>query len=69
MTVVQIHSVEIPFTRGVEKAMFQFGGSAVVMFGEPGRWKPSRIIVAYTSEGVETLVRLGAGIAEATEHH
>jgi phosphatidylserine decarboxylase len=65
--IVQIHPPETPFKRGEEKAMFQFGGSAVVMFGEPGRWKPSRDIVEHTLEGMETLVRLGESVAQAVK--
>jgi phosphatidylserine decarboxylase len=38
--IVQMHRVEEPFIRGDEKSMFKFGGSAIVAFGEPGRWVP-----------------------------
>jgi phosphatidylserine decarboxylase len=40
--IVQKHSIEKPFNRGAEKSVFRFGGSAVVLFGEPGAWPPSR---------------------------
>jgi phosphatidylserine decarboxylase len=66
--IVQIHALDVPFKRGEEKAMFQFGDSAVVMFGEPGGWRPSRDILEHRREGVETLVRLGETIAQADEH-
>jgi phosphatidylserine decarboxylase len=65
--VVQIHALEKPFKRGEEKALFQFGGSAIAVFGEPGRWKPARDIIEHTRERVETLVRLGDTIAHAAE--
>jgi phosphatidylserine decarboxylase len=61
--IVQKHPVDLPFTRGSEKSVFRFGGSAVVLFGEPGVWRPSKDILQKTSEGVETLVKLGDEIA------
>src|SRR3954452_24578673 len=64
--VVQQHDIKKPFRRGDEKASFRFGGSAVVMFGEPDRWCPSRDLLERTQDGVETLVRLGEVIAHRT---
>ena len=61
--IVQTHPLDLPFARGGEKSIFRFGGSAVVLFGEPGAWRPSRDILQKTSEGVETFVRLGDEIA------
>lgn len=61
--VVQQHDVQKPFKRGDEKATFRFGGSAVVLFGEPGKWRPSDDLLEHTAAGVETLVRLGEVIA------
>jgi phosphatidylserine decarboxylase len=61
--IVQVHDLEKPFTKGEQKSVFRFGGSAVVLFGQPGAWRPSRDLVQKTSEGIETLVRLGDGIA------
>jgi len=55
----QQHDTELPFRRGDEKATFRFGGSAVVLFGEPGRWLPGDDLLQHTEAGVETLVRLG----------
>jgi phosphatidylserine decarboxylase len=61
--IVQMHPVEMPFTRGDQKSVFRFGGSAVVLFGERGAWRPSRDLVQKTAEGIETFVRLGDEIA------
>lgn len=61
--IVQKHSIEKPFTRGAEKSVFRFGGSAVVLFGERGAWQPSEDLLQKTSEGVNTFVRLGDEIA------
>jgi phosphatidylserine decarboxylase len=61
--IVQVHPIERPFMRGEQKSIFRFGGSAVVLFGEPGAWRPSEDLLQKTSEGVETLVRLGDEIA------
>jgi phosphatidylserine decarboxylase len=57
--ILQIHPLDQPFRRGEEKSLFTFGGSAVVVLGEPGRWRPSDDILTQTASGVETLVRLG----------
>jgi phosphatidylserine decarboxylase len=61
--IVQVHPHERPFIRGEQKSIFRFGGSAVVLFGEPGAWRPSEDLLQKTSEGIETLVRLGDEIA------
>jgi phosphatidylserine decarboxylase len=63
--VVQTHPLDLPFKRGEQKSVFRFGGSAVVLFGEPGAWRPSDDILQKTSEGIETRVRLGDAIALA----
>jgi phosphatidylserine decarboxylase len=57
--IVQVHPLDEPFQRGEEKSVFRFGGSAIVVFGEPGAWRPSDDLLTYTKKGVETLVRLG----------
>lgn len=63
--IVQVHDVEKPFGRGSEKSVFRFGGSAVAMFGQPGRWRPSSDLTERTQAGIETLVRLGETIADS----
>jgi phosphatidylserine decarboxylase len=57
--IVQLHPLDAPFQRGEEKSVFRFGGSAIVVFGEPGMWRPSDDLLEHTKEGVESLVRLG----------
>jgi phosphatidylserine decarboxylase len=66
--IVQIHRLDEPFRRGDEKALFNFGGSAIVVFGEAGRWRPSDDIIEQTKRGVETMVKLGDTVAVATKH-
>jgi phosphatidylserine decarboxylase len=61
--IVQVHPLDRHFERGVEKSVFKFGGSAVMVFGEVGAWSPSNDILQQTGQGVETLVRLGDCIA------
>jgi phosphatidylserine decarboxylase len=39
--IVQVHPLHMPFRRGEEKAVFRFGGSAIVVFGEKRKWCPS----------------------------
>jgi len=65
--IIQLHRVEEPFRRGEEKALFNFGGSAIVVFGEPNRWVPSEDILEQTSHGVETKIKLGDVVAAATQ--
>jgi len=61
--ILQVHRRDVPFRRGDEKSVFRFGGSAIILFGEPGRWVPTPDILKHTREEVETLVRLGEPIA------
>jgi phosphatidylserine decarboxylase len=60
--IVQVHPLDATYHRGDEKSVFRFGGSAIVVFGEPGAWRPNDDIVGHTREGIETLVRLGETI-------
>ena len=62
--IVQTHSSE-KFSRGEEKGYFLFGGSTVIVMGEPGAWVPDSDILQQTAQGRETLVRLGDRVAEA----
>ena len=61
--IIQVHPLNAAFRRGEEKSVFNFGGSAVVVFGEAGKWKPADDILAHTRDGVETRVLLGDTIA------
>jgi phosphatidylserine decarboxylase len=63
--IVQTHPTETNFRRGDEKGYFLFGGSTVILLGEPGKWKPDAEILKQSLEGRETLVRLGERIAQA----
>jgi phosphatidylserine decarboxylase len=65
--IVQTHPLDKPFERGSEKSVFRFGGSAVVVFGEAGAWRPCNDILHRTIEGTETFVRLGEEIATASK--
>src|SRR5581483_3923155 len=57
--IIQVHPTNMRYTRGAEKSVFKFGGSAVVLFGEKGAWRPADDIHEYTARNTETLVRLG----------
>jgi phosphatidylserine decarboxylase len=61
--IAQVHPLSAPFKRGEEKSVFRFGGSAIVVFGEPDKWCPSDDVLEHTKESVETLVRLGECVA------
>jgi phosphatidylserine decarboxylase len=64
--IVQVHPLNVPFERGEEKSVFRFGGSAIVVFGEPGKWRPSNDLIEHTKAALETLVRLGEPIGLRT---
>lgn len=61
--IVQQHDLDQRFSRGQEKSVFRFGGSAVVLFGERGRWMPALDLLENTRDGLEKFVRLGETIA------
>jgi phosphatidylserine decarboxylase len=61
----QVHPLETPFSRGNQKSVFKFGGSAVIIFGEPKSWKPAADLTENTKQGMETLVRLGDVVANS----
>ena len=63
--IVQVHPLDAPYNRGDEKSVFRFGGSSIVLFGQPGAWRPSDDLLRNTSENIETFVRLGDGVAKA----
>jgi len=50
---------------GEEKGYFEFGGSTVALFGEPGAWRPDDDLLERTAGRIETLIRLGSPIATA----
>ncbi|HAR41831.1 MAG TPA: phosphatidylserine decarboxylase [Bdellovibrionales bacterium] len=66
--IVQTHpahsSSEVMFERGDEKGYFLFGGSTVILLGEPGAWEPDADLLSNTERGLETLVRLGEPLAK-----
>lgn len=61
--IVRTHPSDQPFRRGQEKGYFCFGGSAIVVFGQPGAWRPCDDILTNTPKGIETFVRLGQPVA------
>ena len=67
--IVQMHPLNSPFLRGGEKSVFKFGGSAIVVFGEPGTWRTCDDLLERTKEGVETLVRLGEPVGVRVAPH
>ncbi len=63
--IVQTHPEKKPFSRGDEKGYFLFGGSTVIVLGEPGKWVPADDLLEQTACRRETLVRLGDCVARA----
>jgi phosphatidylserine decarboxylase len=62
--IAQTHKLDQPFRRGAEKGYFSFGGSAIIVFGEPGAWLPAADILENTPDAIETFLRLGEPAAE-----
>ncbi len=60
--IVQSHTAP-EFARGDEKGYFLFGGSTVIVLGQPGRWQPAPELLRNTEQRRETLVRLGQSVA------
>jgi phosphatidylserine decarboxylase len=52
-----------PVQRGQEKGFFRFGGSTVVILATEGRLQVDGDLTAASAEGIETLVRMGTGLA------
>jgi phosphatidylserine decarboxylase len=63
--ITQSHPLDEPFKRGAEKGYFSFGGSAIIVFGRRGAWRPCADVLRNTPNGVETFLRLGEVVAEA----
>jgi phosphatidylserine decarboxylase len=64
--IVQSHPPGTHFQRGDEKGYFLFGGSTVIVLGEPGKWKPDTDLLQNTARGIETMIRLGEQVALAS---
>ena len=60
----QTHHEET-FERGDEKGMFLFGGSTVIVLGEPGKWAVDDRILNHTTEGVEAYLKMGESLGRA----
>jgi phosphatidylserine decarboxylase len=61
--IVQTHDETKAFRRGQEKGYFLFGGSTVIVLGEPGLWTPSKDLLENTKNGIETYIQLGDAVA------
>ncbi len=61
--IVQTHRPDTSFRRGDEKGYFLFGGSTVIVLGEPGAWTPDADLLAQTLRGRETWIQLGERVA------
>ena len=62
--IVQTHEGKT-FRRGDEKGMFLFGGSTVIVIGQPGRWQVDPEIEERTHLGVETYLKMGSRLGAA----
>ena len=61
--IVQTHRIQDEFHRGDEKGYFLFGGSTVIVVGEPGKWRIDSDLIEQTQQQRETLVELGQRVA------
>ncbi len=65
--IIQSFNEDEPFEKGDEKGYFLFGGSTVIVCGEPGRWLPSADILKNTAQGIETYLHLGDEVGISVE--
>lgn len=63
--IVQTYPANREVRRGEEKGYFLFGGSTVIVLGEPGRFTFDQDLIEKSAAGQESLLRLGEGIATA----
>lgn len=61
--IVQSHTGE-NFKRGDEKGYFLFGGSTVILLGEPGKWRPANDLLEWSAKGKEVYLKLGSKMGE-----
>lgn len=61
--IVQSYGPEKFVKRGEEKGYFLFGGSTVIVVGEPGKFSFDPDLLEKSTAGTECLIRLGEGIA------
>lgn len=61
--IVQSYKARAAVKRGEEKGYFLFGGSTVVVVGEPGKFSFDPDLLEKSAAGMECLIRLGEGIA------
>ena len=61
--IVQTHPASEAFYRGEEKGYFLFGGSTIILLGEPGAWHPDNDLIDQTKKERETFVRLGERVS------
>ena len=52
--------------RGEQKGHFEFGGSTMIILGEPNRWKPSSDVLKHSLSNTESFIKLGDTIAESS---
>ncbi len=62
----QTHDEDTNFARGDEKGYFAYGGSTVIVFGQPGYWRPTDELLERTANRQETFVKLGSLVATST---
>lgn len=65
--IVQSYQPKEGYLRGEEKGYFLFGGSTVIVLGEPGKWIPAQDILEKTQEETEVFIRLGDEMARAKD--
>lgn len=61
--IVQSHT-ERSFKRGDEKGYFLFGGSTVILLGEPDKWKVSQDVLDWSAKGIEVYLKLGETLGQ-----
>lgn len=62
------HHEKMEVERGMEKGMFEYGGSTVILAFQPGRVVIDEDILKNTADGFETVVKMGEVIGKKREY-
>ncbi len=62
--ITNLHKNPATVKKGQEKGNFEFGGSTIILFIQPGKVRIDYDLIENTEEGYETIVKMGERIGE-----
>src|SRR5262245_3979579 len=63
---IRKHQINMDEFEPVAYRSLRNGGSAIAVFGQAGRWRPSADVLKNTVNGIETMLRLGEEVARSS---